>query len=241
MLYKNKYGTQTYPFISSVPFPLGMIADIKLGLKDTVSTEAPFISNIAGSKQHLNISVSSAQGLLGTFQYTGNKWITLDNQKLFGFILLNFLPAQSFSFTGRWEIFRGCYTFGVEFKGLKTAYVQQAPLRETQLLHLFTSGLLTQRTSQKLGDWDILNIGRDTEDPYYELTEEILNQQPFISTVNGISVKNLILDSSDSSILIQPLQQIPNTDIYILYIDTNMDFPHCPEWDDISSSSQAGL
>lgn len=228
--YKNRHGTQTYPFTSTVPFPQGLIKDIKVVLKK--STKQPYISKISCGNNSLQIVLSTVEGCLGIFIYADSSWITLDNDQVFGFIQLAVEPSQVFSYTGIWRLHRSCYTFGNKLKGLQKISANGLALEAGRILDIQLAGDLTIRQSAAPF---IVNIGRD-QDPHQQYTVQMSAQQPYITAVNGLPTSELILRSSDSSIKIQQPIQVQNSDVYVMYISTSKDFPHCSQWDSDSFS-----
>lgn len=247
MIYKNGYGTQVYPFTVPVPFPVGLIADMKICLKQVkqIDSQQLFVSAISGGNETLTVTLSTtAHGVLCTFKYVDNLWITVNNEQVFGFLLLNYIPRESFSYVGRWYIQRRCYTLGTKLKGLSKAGIAGAHAAEGPLLQLRTGGLFTERArlqnTEIRGTYydTVINIGRDTEDPHKQLTQEFPNKLPYISSVNGVSKAHLLISSSDSTIHISDPVQTDRKDIYVMYIGTEKEFPHCPQWDTSSSATE---
>ena len=249
MIYRNDHGTQLYPFIDPIPFPIGLIADIKICIKRAMSG-TPFVSAISAGQQSLIVSLSYTdqqginQGTLCTFVYADNLWITVDTDKVFGFLLLNHPPRQAFSYLGTWKLSRRCYTFGVTL-GAYDIGAEQISAAQGNLLQVYTSGLLTERNRLERANIDgriydtVINIGRNSQDSHTQLVQARSGKLPYISTVNGVACSELFISSSDPTIQIESPIATGDSDVYVLYINTNNDFPHCSQWDLQSNSSSS--
>lgn len=223
--YKNSHGTQSYPFIDKVPFPQGLIKDIKVVLKN--GDKQPYISKISCGKGSLQIVLNTISGCLGTFIYQGSPWITLDNDAVFGFVQLVVQPTEDFSYTGIWRLYRGCYTFGSQLHGIQRASANGLSLASSRILNVQLAGDITIRQTTEPFK---VNIGRDLQ-PHQQYTSQLRTSQPYITQVNGLSTTQLIINSSNSSIEVQAPIQVQNSDIYVMYINTLQNFPRCSQWE----------
>lgn len=230
--YEIQKTTTVYPFIDSIPFPTGLIKQLKIALKDTFQT--PYISSISSASGYFSLQLQTKSSYIGNFLYNGNKWITLNNSYVFGFVELSGEPTQTFSYSGKWRLDRNCYTFPIELDGMKNFSAQGLSIDKDSTVKLSVAGDLYIRQTQE-SDSSQVNIGRD-KDPHKDYTEEILDYSTYIKAVNKISANHLNLISSDSSIIVQaPIQK--TEDIYIMYIDTSEEFPICKQWIDSDSLS----
>ena len=110
---------------------------MKICLKqvEQIDSQQLFVSAISGGNETLTVTLSTtARGVLCTFKYVDNLWITVNNEQVFGFLLLNYIPRESFSYIGRWYISRRCYTLGTKLKGLSKAGIAGAHAAEGPLL-----------------------------------------------------------------------------------------------------------
>ena len=228
--YKNSHGTQNYPFTAAVPFSQGLIKDIKIALKN--SDKQPYVSKISCGNASLQIVLNTISGYLGTFIYSGNPWITLDNDNVFGFVQLAVQPTKTFSYTGIWRLHRGCYTFGSQLRGLQSVSANGLSLVPSRILDVQLAGDLTIRQATEPFK---VNIGRDLQ-PHQQYTTQMSAQQPYITQVNVLPTSELILNSSNSSIEVQAPIQVQNSDVYVMYINTLQGFPRCSQWESDSFS-----
>lgn len=240
--YKPEKGVDIYPFISSIPFPSGCIIDIKLALKSTNQT--PYVTAVASKQNYFSIQLQTDHVYIGNFLYTDNKWITLNNQHVFGFVLLGTIPVNTFYFTGKWSLQRSCYTFPVELDGLKKASFSGLSLEPSDILNLAISGDLSLRqrsdsqASNSTSDsaFQVVNIGRD-QAAHEQYTESGNQPTTFVKTINGISADELVLETSDSTIDILSVQE-KNDQTSVIYIKTKESFPACPQWTIKQSDSE---
>lgn len=228
--YKNSHGTQNYPFTSAVPFPEGLIKDIKIVLKN--SEKQPYVSKLSCGKNSLQITLNNTDMYLGTFTYQGIPWITLDNDNVFGFVQLAVQPQETFSYTGIWRLYRSCYTFSSKLQGLHKASADGLSITKSRILNIQLAGDLTIRQTAESFK---VNIGRDAQ-PHQQYTIQINAEQPYITQVNGFPTSQLRLKSSDSSIEIGEPVQVQNSDVYVMYISTLQGFPRCSQWESDSLS-----
>lgn len=221
--YEMHKTTTSYPFKGGIPFPGGLIKQLRVALKNT--TQTPFVSSIASAPNYFSLQLQTKSSYIGNFLFQGDKWITLNNDNAFGFVQLEVVPIDTYSYFGKWQLQRVCYTFPVVLTGIKTFTASGLSVQKGPVVNISVAGDLSVRTT---GNSSVINIGRDSA-PHKEYTESILGFDTYIKTVNGIAAKQLALVSSDSTIIVErPVHK--RGDLYIMYIKTTGDFPVCPEW-----------
>ena len=218
----NDSDLQQFPFTSYTPFPVGLIQNIQIVLKD--SSQVPFVSTIGSSQGVFTIQLQTRDSYLGTFSYSGSLWLTLNNQHVFGFVKLTTLPVESFNFSGKWYLRRPCYNYAVQLKGLQQVCFDELPMQSAQILDLqFTGDFAIQRSSDSA---QVFNIGRNADQTYGQYTQGGYSTQDCVTTIQGFQRKELIFQSSDSSIIVKnPVEA--GTGVYIMYINTTEQFKNC--------------
>ena len=227
-VYKNSQANIVYPFIQSVPFPMGWVQDVKLALKTSASSV--FISSIGTTNNGFFIQLQTPQTYIGYFQ-TQQEWLSIDNQVAFGFVKFGGMPQNTAAqkFSGKWELYKGCYTLPVNIQGISQVAVNGMPiaLSQNNVLQLQLTGDLTQRQSN---EQNVANIGRDADSHTdYNAVDNSIQAQVGILTVNGISTKKLILVSQDQSWLhIDPvIEVLKDGGNYVLYLTSAKTFQGC--------------
>lgn len=226
--YEIHKTTTSYPFKGSIPFPGGLIKQLRVALKNTSQT--PFVSSIASAPGYFSLQLQTNSSYIGNFLFQGDKWITLNTENAFGFIQLEVDPVDTFSYSGKWALQRICYTFPVQLDGIKTFTAAGLSVQKGSLVKLSVTGDLSVRENN---NQSIVNIGRDS-DPHKQYTDNILGFDTYIKTVNNIAVRQLTVKSSDSTIIIEnPIPKSSN--FYVMYINTKGDFPVCTQWKESDS------
>lgn len=230
--YRPEAGADLYPFLQKTPFPTGCITYIKLALKNTY--QVPFITSIHSDQNYFSIELQTQHTYIGNFLYDDNQWITLNNQNVFGFVLLGVVPTEKFSYSGKWNIHRTCYTFPIHLQGLQKASFSGLSVQPSQILSLVLAGDLTLRDNSDSSK-NTINIGRDSTD-HLQYTKDGFQPTTYVKSINGIIADSFIITSSDSSIEVLPVLNKGN-DTYVIYLNTKRSFPACPQWAQSDSKS----
>ena len=229
-VYKNAHSNVVYPFTREVPFPLGWLQDVKLGLKEAASTV--FISAIGTTGSGFYVQLQTQRFYIGHFQ-TQQQWLSIDNQEAFGFIKFGSIEQSNLkqSYSGRWNLCRSCYALPIGINGISQVLINGMPIEQPQdnILNVQLTGDLTQRQAEKE---NIANIGRDS-DPHkdYNAVNNATETYTGIMSINGNSVKSLVITSSDSSWLkVGPATEvIKSGGNYVIYLSSAETFQGCDQ------------
>lgn len=209
-LYSNT-ADLTYPFSSNIPFEVGLIQDIKIVVKKQV--EEIFVTSIATSQKSFILHISSQSQYLGAFEYKDNLWITLNNQNIFGFVLLNHVPIKKQSYSGKWYLYKQCVTYTTQLRTPDSIYINSDSITDIDILNLNILGNLQYSID---GNTVIISRSEDALTNYYDINIE---QASYITKVNNVQCKYLNIISSDSSIQISGPTKLSNNSYY-LFINT---------------------
>lgn len=234
--YRSDILDYTYPFASHVPFDLGLIQSMRFALKRC--TGQLYVTRILCQPGSFKLRLSSQDQVLGDIQYSGNQWITVDNEDLFGFIKLAVQPSSTFSYEGKWPLHKGAYTYAIDNGGLRQLNTQNGSIINPDYIELQVSGDLQISTdpiqAQFTGGFPVLQSNK----VYIRRTEDALNTyavipqaqrisiDKVIKTVNTIPANHLVVTSSVNSITVQAPVQVANG-LYVMYVSTEKGFPTC--------------
>lgn len=226
--YKNTHSNVIYPFVQPVPFPLGWVQDVKLGLK--VQAANIFISAIGTTENGFYIQLQTENSYIGHFQ-SQQEWLTVDNSVAFGFVKFGGIqqaPKQQ-KFSGRWRLCRSCYTLPVTLSGISKVAVngQQLAQPQNNILEMQITGDLSQRTPEA---FNVVNIGRDGDaHTDYNKIDNSIETQTGISGVNGAEVRALIIKSQDEDWLkVGSVTEVKKgSGNYVLYLESADTFQSC--------------
>lgn len=206
-----------------------IIQSIRVAVLDTTVTKV-YVSAVFSQPGQFTLQLSSDIGHLLTFSYSGSLWLKSRSDLAFGFLKLKQAPFEFFKYLDKeWKLNKNCYTTPIRRTGLHTLCVQGMNLPQSQVLQLRTGGeIQVQHTTTS--NSTIINIGRSMQytQGYYQPPK---STQYYIRTVNGSSVQELNIYSSDSTILIKGPFSLSES-IYVLYIKTLKGFPVCSQWSD---------
>lgn len=217
-IYSDK-NTHLYPFLQSVPFPVGFIKNIKIVLKK--SKQIPYISSIISLQGQLFVQISTKSKNLGSFVYEDNLFININNQQIYGFIQLSHSPIQVFSYQGTFNIHRSCYVYSVILQGCDSININNQKFSIPRILNIQVEG----DASIKVID-NVITIRRNNQD-FFNYFIKQPDTTTYVSSVNNNVCEEInIIAQSPSIIISQPVFKNNN---YTIYISTDKDFPVCAE------------
>lgn len=215
----NNRESFIYPFIDSIPFPSGMIRNIKIALKTDNNT--PFVSSIIKVGDSFSIQLSNSQKVLGQFIYEGDNFINLNNQNIYGFIQLGYCPEEEMNYRGRFQIHRSCYTQPVYLEGIEELNINNKNVQCPNILKLKCKG---ECTLQVAGTDVRL---KRTQNPSYSFFQKANDQYNYVLTINGQQCQQLIIKSDAYKIIqVNKATERPEK-TYVIYINTSDGFPTC--------------
>lgn len=213
-----------YPFTCTVPFPVGIIKNIKIALK--ISRDIPFISALVKTEQVFTIQISTKQKVLGSFIDQGDTFINLNNDQIYGFIQLGVYPPSNMNYTGQFNIHKSCYTYSVPLQGLKQLEINNKKYKCEDILKVSVSG-----DCQIVQDVDCITISR-SKDSLYDYFQKQPKNIPYIVSIDNVVCQQLHIEGMtiDKDNIIQVDKPVlRNQKNYVLYIRTSQNFPTCEQ------------
>lgn len=211
--------SSVYPFICNIPFPLGIIKNIKIALKNSIDT--PFVSSIVKTSQTFAIEISTVQKVLGSFIYNGNNFINLNNQQIYGFIQLGFYPVKDINCIGKYYIHKSCYTYAVDLEGIKTLKINNKSYVCPRILKIDVNGDCNLTSED-----NIITIARSQE-PLYSYFQKSADNTQYVLSINSTPCQSLFLHNNQQAIIHINNPELRKDNSYVIYISTSQEFPVC--------------
>ena len=217
-----------YPFIQAVPFPSGLIKNIKLAIKPAAvvyGLPIPFVSAVQIKNRTMQVQIATDQLVLGTFQLENTTFDCIDNNLVYGFVQLSVPPSIQCSFRGKFKLHNSCYTYPVQLGGLQHLKINNQVYQAPTILTIRVTGDAAVSVS------DSIVISR-TDDPLYTYFDKSAPTQSVVTSVDGIQCGALQISTAFSSVNISDVVQGQNGR-YIIFIDTTNEFPTCDRQADV--------